>query len=137
MPGQVEPYTHGNRCSLTLRRFGAAGNIAIQMSCRFFEVDTVKQEGISTRDQDYFGIEVGVEMIPKQAPRQGLSGDVRTPDALIAAETTRQAVDEEKQRCIRIAWDVLWWELEPLIGIDKVNEVAQKIQLAIRSHRLS
>jgi len=75
-------------------------------------------------------------MIPKQAPRQGVSGDVRTPDALSAAETTRQAIDEEKQRCIRIAWDVLWWELEPLIGIDKVNEVAHKIQQAIRSHRM-
>jgi len=76
-------------------------------------------------------------MIPKQAQSQALGGDIGTPDALRVAETTRQAVDEEKQRCIRIAWDVLWWELEPLIGIDKVNEVGGKIQLAIRSHKLS
>jgi hypothetical protein len=31
---------------------------------------------------------------------------------------------------------ILWWELEPLIGIDKVNEVGGKIQQAIRSHKL-
>jgi hypothetical protein len=74
-------------------------------------------------------------MIPKQAPSRVLSGEIRTVDALSVAAMTRQAVDEEKQRCIRIAWDVLWWELEPLIGIDKVNEVAQKIQQAIRSLR--
>jgi hypothetical protein len=74
-------------------------------------------------------------MIPKEAPSRVHSGEIRTADALSVAAITRQAVDEEKQRCIRIAWDVLWWELEPLIGIDKVNEVAQKIQQAIRSLR--
>jgi hypothetical protein len=73
-------------------------------------------------------------MIPKQAPSQAPE-DIRTPDALKVAAVARQALDEEKQRCIRIAWDVLWWELEPLIGIDKVNEVGGKIQRAIRSLR--
>jgi hypothetical protein len=96
----------------------------------------VKGAGLPAISKTVLEIRPGAEMIPKQASTKTRSGDIRTPDTTIVGEAIRQAVDEEKQRCIRVAWDILWWELEPLIGIDKVNEVGQKIQQAIRSHRL-
>jgi hypothetical protein len=51
------------------------------------------------------------------------------------AKAIREAIGEERQLCILDAWYVVRWELEKVIGPEKVNEIGGMIQQAIRSRK--
>lgn len=76
---------------------------------------------------------------PEQLAEQALSNIVDDHTRMFyvvkVAEAIRQAVDDEKQLCILDAWDVVRWDLEKVIGPDKVNEIGGKVQDAIRKRK--